>query len=235
MISRGGKVIPIRYNLRSLMVRRATSVMMASVVALVVMLPDPLQRLSTVVHILTRYTLATVDSLCYLVVTMKTLLLAFVASFAIGCAHVVSKPLQMNGQYDNAQSEGVRYYPPKPYLLVTEVPVEKATQPADSNTDDPPSDSKSKKTPSQQPADDSTQGNTSKQKTSGSSGASPSPTTDTSFSMFTKQYGVKLIYLPDYSHPMALSVSTGLIGSAEMKPTFQDGWMLTSLDATADS
>jgi hypothetical protein len=53
--------------------------------------------------------------------------------------------------------------------------------------------------------------------------------------MFTKQYGVKLIYLPDYSHPMALSVSTGLIGSAEMKPTFQDGWMLTSLDATADS
>src|ERR1019366_8813827 len=34
----GGKVIPIRYNLRSLMVRRATSVMTASVVALVVML-----------------------------------------------------------------------------------------------------------------------------------------------------------------------------------------------------
>ncbi len=34
----GGKLIPIRYNLRSLMVRRATSVMTASVVALVVML-----------------------------------------------------------------------------------------------------------------------------------------------------------------------------------------------------
>src|ERR1700691_2853362 len=34
----GGKLIPLRYNLRSLMVRRATSAMTASVVALVVML-----------------------------------------------------------------------------------------------------------------------------------------------------------------------------------------------------
>src|SRR5208337_5259803 len=34
----GGKVIPIRYNLRSIMVRRATAAMTASVVALVVML-----------------------------------------------------------------------------------------------------------------------------------------------------------------------------------------------------
>jgi len=52
--------------------------------------------------------------------------------------------------------------------------------------------------------------------------------------MFTKQYGVKLIYLPDYSHPMVLQQHAGL-GSTTMKPTLQNGWMLTSLDSSADS
>jgi hypothetical protein len=52
--------------------------------------------------------------------------------------------------------------------------------------------------------------------------------------MFTKQYGIKLIYLPDYSRPMALQQSAG-IGSTTMKPTLQNGWMLTTLDSSADS
>jgi hypothetical protein len=45
----------------------------------------------------------------------------------------------------------------------------------------------------------------------------------------------KLVYLPDLAHPMAMKQSTGLWGTSEMKPVLQDGWMLTSLDATADS
>jgi hypothetical protein len=53
--------------------------------------------------------------------------------------------------------------------------------------------------------------------------------------MITQQYGIKLIYLPDLSHPMALRASTGLFGASSMKPTLQDGWMLTALDATSDS
>jgi hypothetical protein len=46
---------------------------------------------------------------------------------------------------------------------------------------------------------------------------------------------LKLVYLPDQTKPMAMSVRTGLFGTASMKPALQDGWMLTSLDASADS
>jgi hypothetical protein len=46
---------------------------------------------------------------------------------------------------------------------------------------------------------------------------------------------MKLVYLPDKSRPMAMNESTGLFGSSSMKPTLQDGWMLTSLDTSADS
>jgi hypothetical protein len=52
--------------------------------------------------------------------------------------------------------------------------------------------------------------------------------------MFTKQYGVKLIYLPDYEHPMVLRQRAGF-GSTTLKPTLQNGWMLTALDSSADS
>jgi hypothetical protein len=68
-----------------------------------------------------------------------------------------------------------------------------------------------------------------------SSAKSSSPVSDTSFMAATPQYMVKLIYLPDLAHPMAMSENTGLFGTSEMKPVLQDGWMLTSLDATADS
>jgi hypothetical protein len=67
-------------------------------------------------------------------------------------------------------------------------------------------------------------------------GGSPqAPATDTSFGGSTPQYIIRLVYLPDMSKPMAMSEHTGLFGTAEMKPSLQDGWMLTSLDATADS
>jgi hypothetical protein len=46
---------------------------------------------------------------------------------------------------------------------------------------------------------------------------------------------MKIVYLPDLSRPMAMKQSVGLFGTAEMKPVLQDGWMLTSLDASADS
>lgn len=71
---------------------------------------------------------------------------------------------------------------------------------------------------------------------SSANGSTPPPaaTTDTNFQATTPQYIVKLVYLPDMSRPMAMSARVG-IGSTEMKPVLQDGWMLTSLDATADS
>jgi hypothetical protein len=45
----------------------------------------------------------------------------------------------------------------------------------------------------------------------------------------------KLIYLPDYNRPMAISESPGLFGTVTMGASLQDGWMLTSLQGSGDS
>jgi hypothetical protein len=64
----------------------------------------------------------------------------------------------------------------------------------------------------------------------------PSNTTaDVSFTASGPQYMMKLIYLPDYQHPMGITGKTGLWGTSSFQPTLQDGWMLTSLNASADS
>ena len=64
--------------------------------------------------------------------------------------------------------------------------------------------------------------------------AATAPASDTSFMAQGKEYQVKLIYLPDYSRPFSVSIWSG-IGSVQMKVALQDGWMLTSLDGSADS
>jgi hypothetical protein len=153
-----------------------------------------------------------------------------------GCAQVTSLPLTASGQIDTTQQPGIRYYLPKPYLLVAEVPVDpKVTETQES--EDPKkgvayqittgggSTSKPKK---------GDKGSSSDQSKAASSGSSAGAA-DTSFSMMTQQYGFKLIYLPDYAHPMALKADTGLFGSVEIKPTLADGWMLTGIDASSDS
>jgi hypothetical protein len=48
-------------------------------------------------------------------------------------------------------------------------------------------------------------------------------------------YTIKLIYLPDLQHPMALRMRSGAFGSITAGPTLQDGWMLTSITANVDS
>jgi len=49
------------------------------------------------------------------------------------------------------------------------------------------------------------------------------------------QYTVKLIYLPDLANPMTITFTAGLFGTASFQPTLQDGWMLTSLQSSADN
>lgn len=44
-----------------------------------------------------------------------------------------------------------------------------------------------------------------------------------------------LVMLPDKSEEYAITMNTGLWGTASAKPTLQDGWNLTGLDASADS
>ena len=57
---------------------------------------------------------------------------------------------------------------------------------------------------------------------------------DQSFSVAVPGYTLKLVYIPDRSRPMRLSVHAGF-GTASLKPTLQNGWMLTGFDASADS
>jgi hypothetical protein len=184
-------------------------------------------------------------------------LLAGMTCILAGCAGISVTQLDpATDKPKHGAAEGVRYYLPAPYLLVAELP---PTPMADSNTNDdgggvrkpapgsPPPDmsgdhnapdtSGTNSTP--QPgggANTNQTGNPTSPKgsdpTQGT--ASPAPVTDTSFGGTTPQYVIKLVYLPDMSKPMAMSEHAGF-GTAEMKPSLQDGWMLTSLDASADS
>lgn len=157
----------------------------------------------------------------------KRVLLTIALLALSGCAKVSVLPLDAKGQPLAGAQEGVRYYLPKPYLLVAEVPVDKVSS----------SKSTTKKTVSttrkKAPAGESS-GDQNAPVPSGGSGDAPSATGNTSFAIYTMQYGIKLIYLPDFEHPMSISESPGLFGSSTMKPALQDGWMLTSLEASAD-
>ena len=146
------------------------------------------------------------------------------------CASVTAVPLMANGMPDGT-TKGLRYYLPKPYILVTELPV-----PA-------PAPQAARGTQGQGGAAGAgaAGGNGSGKDQSGKSSDSPqattptAPATDTSFSASMANYSVKLIYLPDYNHPMALQEESGLFGNVSLAPTFQDGWMLTSLSSLNDS
>jgi hypothetical protein len=76
---------------------------------------------------------------------------------------------------------------------------------------------------------------------SGQKGANNQTTTasapaagNTSYQAVSNRYVAKLIYLPDYSKPMAVSETTG-IGTVNLAANLQDGWQLTSLQGSADS
>jgi hypothetical protein len=68
---------------------------------------------------------------------------------------------------------------------------------------------------------------------------SQAPAASTSDLSFTATNGTtyiaKLIYLPDYSRPMAVNMDTGLVGITSVQLTLQDGWMLTNVSANADN
>ncbi|MDY0746443.1 hypothetical protein SNE35_18165 [Paucibacter sp. R3-3] len=169
---------------------------------------------------------------------------------------------------------GLRYYLPRPYLLVTEVPyaasapavqtpkepVDVAPPPgADANPTPKPAatpaqqhpagaakgQNKPAATPAPAPAPaaadkpnpvakDDSGGDKGGDSSSASPTMAASASTDASYQHSFNQYQVKLVYLPDLSRPMAITVSAG-IGTVSLQPTLVDGWMLTSLQGSADS
>jgi hypothetical protein len=109
-------------------------------------------------------------------------------------------------------AEGVPYCLPKPYLLVTALPVEQARP--------------------RPPAPPQVDG--AGQESPGGPQAEATSTGNTSFFASTDHYVIKLIYLPDLSERYVIRESPGLFGTVQMKPQFQDGWMLASLEASSD-
>lgn len=149
--------------------------------------------------------------------TLPIVGLTFIAMLG-GCAGVRVTPLNPDGTPTAGAKEGMRYYMPAPYLLVARMPPIPSSEPAGPKKDPNPSDKEKKDS-----------------EVSSTAPAGGAPSSNTSFLASTPQYMLKLVYLPDKTKPMAMSVRTGLFGAASMKPALQDGWMLTSLDASADS
>jgi hypothetical protein len=163
------------------------------------------------------------------VIVRATIGLAVIASLG-ACAGVRVTPLNPDGTVAAGAKEGMRYYMPAPYLLVARIPLPPPASPTSRESND--TQDASNNGPKSKDAKDNK-----KDEEQGSSSApiGGAPSTNTSFLASTPLYVLKLVYLPDKTQPMAMSVRTGLFGTASMKPGLQDGWMLTSLDASADS
>jgi hypothetical protein len=161
--------------------------------------------------------------------------LAIAVPALMACSKVTSIPLNPDGtENTHDQVQGIRYYLPKPYLLITELPAIPAMSDGSSPqpTDGHGADREIMRDSAPAPKD-------TQQQTTGKdqpqSSTPTAPATDTSFTASMAQYAVKLVYLPDYSHPMALQMRSGLFGTVSMAPTLQDGWMLTSMNGSNDS
>jgi hypothetical protein len=152
-----------------------------------------------------------------------------------GCAGVSFNQLNPNLTSKSGAPEGAVYYLPKPILIVTVDSKEAAVAPVQQGHVAPPlpAPALAKKMPVAPPpvpapalaggADDD------------KPAAAPTASgTDQSYSVSVPGYTLKLVYVPDLSRPMRLSVHAGL-GTASLKPTLQNGWMLSGFDAAADS
>lgn len=162
----------------------------------------------------------------------KTFLAGTLAVWFTACASVTVTPLAPDGTALKNKAEGLRYYLPKPYLLVTELPSETMSTPGPSTDARSASQLPPPQNPATPPQFTPPGGDGGEKKDDAS--ASGAPSTNTSYAASTSRYVLKLIYLPDLEHPMSIRARAGL-GTAQMKPTLQDGWMLTALDASADA
>jgi hypothetical protein len=163
-----------------------------------------------------------------------------------GCARVSVSALNANGTTARDQASGMRYYLPKPYLLVTLLPAEPPKTEASSGS--PPSippngpgtgphhhqGASAMPQPGAAPST-SSPAKSGQEGTGSNQATTPSSASDTAFMASTSRYVVKLIYLPDLQHPMAVTESPGLVGTVTMGASLQDGWMLTSLQGSGDS
>ncbi len=167
-----------------------------------------------------------------------------------GCASITAVPLNPDGSEKLAADsshavQGIRYYMPKPYLLVTELPeAAKDTASTGDNTGNTGNNKGAGAPKKTKKGGNQAAGNkngSKKDDTADKTGDTPTASTpsssaaDTSFSASSGTYSIKLIYLPDYSKPMALQANSGILGTTNFTPTLLDGWMLTNMTGSVDS
>jgi hypothetical protein len=161
---------------------------------------------------------------------MNRLAVWVIVLLLVGCAKVTVQSLDADGKPQGP--EGLKLAESRPYLLVAELPLDPAPPTQSSNQNSSRNGNRAQSSNTSNTAGKQTQTTP----TSDAPAASAaSAAQDVSFYANTKQYVIKLIYLPDYSHSFVISESPGLFGSSEMKEQLQDGWMLNSLDAAGDS
>lgn len=172
----------------------------------------------------------------------KLILLGFLILSA--CAGVSFRQLDPSDLRAKAGApEGAVYYLPRPYLLVTRLPQTGAgpVQPSPvANVTPPPSRGGARRrgqdAQSPLPIDFTqipmTRGGA---ETPAASAATSLGASDQSFSLVVGNYAIKLVYLPDMSRPMSMSVRSGLFGVSSLNPTLQNGWMLTDFEASAEN
>ena len=180
-----------------------------------------------------------------------------VAPFILAaCASIDVKPLDAAGKkYADDADSGLRYYLPRPYLLVMRVPADPKTVTGGTTAQsDPPSESTAPNRPPvaadgrhTESAPGGTANGVGSHQTGGGGGmqtrtgdtgqqqsGASAAVASTQFSASSSTYVAKLIYLPDHSKPMAIKTTTGL-GTVNLGAQLQEGWMLTSLQASSDS
>jgi hypothetical protein len=117
---------------------------------------------------------------------------------------------------------------PKPYLLVTQIPNDnrsgKGNDQKNSNSGE-----------NRGPGSAANTGTKTTDTDTKGGGTSPSPTSDLSYQLGNSIYLLKLVYLPDMSKTMAINIVPGIFGTSSAQPTLQDGWMLTSMQASSDN
>jgi hypothetical protein len=144
---------------------------------------------------------------------MWRILVLSLALLAAACAELKVKQVDFHGKSRLGEEEGLYVPRLKPYLLVANLPPESASSETAgaprlrSRSSSGRAGAGSGSNPSPRPTDSST--------TDNKSNATPGTTSDLSFGGLTKQYVIKLVYLPDYSHQQAIRVSPGLFATSE--------------------
>lgn len=161
-----------------------------------------------------------------------------------GCAGISVTQLNVDGSAKSKTPNGAVYFLPKPYLLVTRLPATAGpgglpsvfhTAGSDSHSAGAGAGGTQGGTPGAPKPAEAAKGGDSAKEGGGDNPAPAGSGSGSSFDARTTDYVVKLIYLPDREHPMSITASTGLFGTAKLSPTFQDGWMLTGFESEADN